>query len=151
MGRSNESTKKKEVRTRKEKKRKDKEKKRLEKKDSDKKTSMDDMIAYVDENGNITATPPEPDDKHDIEADDIEVSVPKSTSDNEKAIPREGTITYFNDAKGYGFIKDSQTGESVFVHVKNLSGEAREGNKVSFEIEKGPKGLNAIHVKEVES
>ena len=60
---------------------------------------------------------------------------------------RKGTVTFFNDSKGYGFIRDSETQESIFVHVNNLLESITEGNLVSFEIEKGMKGLTAVQVK----
>lgn len=147
MGRSQESFNKKEVRNKKEKKRKDKEKKRLERKDKDTSGSLDDMIAYVDEFGNITSTPPDPGKKKkEINIEDIEVSVPKQAD-----IPfdpnRKGIVTFFNDSKGFGFIKDTETQESVFVHVNNVLEEIKEGNLVSYEVEMGPKGPSAIKVK----
>jgi len=60
---------------------------------------------------------------------------------------RKGTVSFFNDSKGYGFIRDSETKESVFVHANNLLEEIKEGNVVSFEIEMGPKGPAATQVK----
>lgn len=150
MGRSQESFQKKEVRNKKEKKRKEKEKKRLARKeDNDKGSSLDDMIAYVDENGNIMDTPPDPDKKTDVKLEDIEIGVPKN-EDMEKMDPvRKGTVTFFNDAKGFGFIKDTETKESVFVHVNNTEDEIREGNLVSFEVEMGQKGPVAVKVKQI--
>jgi len=146
MGRSQESFNKKEVRNKKEKKRKDKEKKKLAKKESGK-TSLDDMIAYVDENGMITDTPPDPTKKKkEIKAEDIELGVP--SREKEDIDPnRKGTVTFFNDSKGYGFIKDSETKESIFVHINNVQDEIKEGNLVSFEVEMGQKGPTAVRVK----
>jgi len=146
MGRSQESFNKKEGRRKKEKKRKDKVQKRLEKKEGEK-DNIDDMIAYVDKNGVITSTPPDPDEKDDIKAEDILVSVPNKSKEDELDPLRKGTLTFFNDSKGYGFIKDSETKESVFVHINNMLEEVNEGNIVSFEIERGPKGLVAVNVK----
>lgn len=147
MGRSQESFNKKEVRKKKEKKRQDKEKKRLAKKEEEKKGSLDDMIAYVDENGMITDTPPDPTAKKKMKAEDIEVSIPKQ-DDTFKADPiRKGKLTFFNDSKGYGFIKDSETQNSVFVHVNEFQDDIMEGNTVSFEVEKGLKGPAAVRVK----
>ena len=146
MGRSQESFNKKEVRKKKEKKRLDKETKRLAKKDGEK-SSLDDMIAYVDENGMITDTPPDPTTKTKTKAEDIEISVPK-TDDSLKADPiRRGRLTFFNDSKGYGFIRDAMTQESIFVHVNEFQDDIMEGNMVSYEIEKGPKGPAAVRVK----
>ena len=147
MARSRETYNKKEVRNKKEKKRKEKEKKRIARKESDSKNSPDDMIAYVDEFGNITDTPPDPDDKEEVALEDIEVSVPPKDKSEENDPIRKGVVTFFNDSKGYGFIRDMQTKESVFVHVNNTLEEIREGNLVTFEIEKGPKGLAANNVK----
>jgi len=146
MGRSNETYKKKEVRSKKEKKKKDKEQKKQARKNNEKQ-SMDDMIAYVDENGVITNTPPDPTEKEEIQAEEIEVGVPKS-EDKDKFDPiRKGVVTFFNDSKGYGFIKDSETKESVFVHVNNCIDDVIEGNLVSFEVEKGQRGPAAVRVK----
>ena len=58
-------------------------------------------------------------------------------------------VTFFNDSKGYGFIKDSETSESIFVHVNNITEEIKENNVVSFEVEMGQKGPSAIQVKVV--
>lgn len=149
MGRSQETFNKKEVRNKKEKKRKDKEKKRLARKDSgEKKSSLDDMIAYVDENGNLSSTPPDPTKKTDIKLEDIEIGVPNR--EDEKYDPiRKGTVSFFNDAKGFGFIRDSETKESIFVHINNIIDDIREGNLVTFEVEMGPKGPTAVRVKQI--
>lgn len=146
MGRSQESFNKKEVRNKKEKKRKDKEKKRQARKDESKSNSLDDMIAYVDENGNIVDTPPDPDAKTEVNAEDIDVSVPSSEEVEMDPI-RKGTVNFFNDSKGFGFINDSETKESVFVHINNCLEQIQEGNLVSFEVEMGPKGPIAVQVK----
>ncbi len=147
MGRSQESFNKKEVRNKKEKKRKEKEKKRLARKEHEKKSSLDDMIAYVDENGMITSTPPDPEKKKDVKLEDIEISIP-TRDDSQISDPvRKGIVTFFNESKGFGFIKDMETQQSVFVHVNNVHEEIREGNVVNFEIEMGPKGPAATHVK----
>src|ERR1035437_8671879 len=131
MGRSQETFNKKEVRNKKEKKRKDKEKKRLIRKDGEK-GGLDDMIAYVDENGMITSTPPDPSRKKEFKLEDIEISIPKSDP-NEVIDPiRKGTVTFFNVSKGFGFIRDLETQESVFVHANNLLEEIKEGNLFIF-------------------
>lgn len=146
MGRSQESFNKKNVRNRKEIKRKEKEKKRLEKKDNEKKNSLDDMIAYVDEHGRILDSPPDPDEKEEIKAEDIELGVPTRDSEDED-MPRKGIVSFFNDSKGYGFINELETKQSIFVHVNNTLEEIREGNLVTFEIGSGPKGPTALQVK----
>lgn len=146
MGRSQESFNKKEVQNKKDKKRKDKEQKRLERKENEKSKNFEDMIAYVDENGMITSTPPDPDRKKDINFEDIAISVPKKQDVILDPI-RKGTVTFFNDSKGYGFIRDGETQESVFIHINNLLEPIKEGNLVNFEVEMGPKGPNAVRVK----
>jgi cold shock CspA family protein len=145
MGRSQESFNKKEVRSRKEKKRKEKEKKRLARKDSEKKSSLDDMIAYVDADGNITSVPPDPSKTEEIKLEDIEVSVPQREDVPLDPI-RKGVVTFFNESKGFGFIRDLETNESVFVHVNDILEAISEGDRVSFELTKGQKGPAAIQV-----
>ncbi len=146
MGRSQETFHKKEVRNKKEKKRKEKEARRLAKKEQDTSGALDDMIAYVDEYGNITSTPPDPDKKEEVKAENIQINIPKQEDAEDDDPVRTGTVSFFNHSKGYGFIKDSVTGESIFAHVNNTTEELNEGNQVSFEIEMGPKGPNAIKI-----
>ena len=147
MGRSQETFKKKEVRNKQEKKRKDKEKKKLARKEQEKKGGLDDMIAYVDENGMITSTPPDPTKKKEIKPEEIEIGIPARDPSDEPDPIRSGIVEYLNQSKGYGFIRDLETKESVFVHVNNMLEEVNEGNKVSFEVEKGKRGLAAVRVK----
>jgi|SRR6056297_409023 len=147
MGRSQETGKKKEVRSNKQKKKKDKEKRRQERKENKKSGSLDDMIAYVNEDGSLSSTPPDEEDKEETNVEDIQVSVPKDDPQEEPDPIREGTVAFFNDNKGYGFIKDSQTGENIFVHATGLEEDISEGNRVSFEVVKGDRGPNATGVK----
>jgi CspA family cold shock protein len=60
---------------------------------------------------------------------------------------KEGKVKFFNDAKGFGFIQDSETNEEHFVHVSGLIDEIREDDEVQFELQEGRKGLNAVNVK----
>ena len=60
---------------------------------------------------------------------------------------QEWTVKFFNEAKGYGFITPSNGGPDVFVHVSGLRDEIRENSKVSFELQNGKKGLNAVNVR----
>lgn len=131
----------------KERKRKEKEQKREERKANKGSTSFDDMIAYVDENGNITSTPPDPTKKKVIKEEDIEINVPRQTQRKDEITIRRGRVTFFNESKGYGFIKDQDTQESIFVHINQVDGLIKESDKVTFEVERGPKGLNAVRVK----
>jgi cold shock CspA family protein len=146
MGRSQETFSKKEVRSKAEKKRKEKAEKRAAKKDQGKKSGLDNMLAYVDENGQLTSTPPDPKKKKTFKAEDIVIAVPTRTNEAYDPI-KKGVVAFFNDSKGYGFIKDSETKESFFVHINNIEDEIKEGNLVSFEIEMGQKGPTAVKVK----
>ncbi|QHL87509.1 cold shock domain-containing protein [Nibribacter ruber] len=60
---------------------------------------------------------------------------------------KNGKVKFFNDSKGFGFIKDAETNEEYFVHVSNLVDEIRENDEVTFELKEGRKGLNAVNVK----
>ena len=127
---------------------KEKAEKKLERKENSKEgKSFEDMLAYLDENGNLSSKPPDPRKKINIKLEDIEIGVPKHVPVDPADLIRKGIVTFFNDAKGYGFIKDQQTQESVFVHINSLTEEIKEQNKVTFEIEMGPKGANAVNVK----
>ena len=128
--------------------RKQKEERRQERKENAKKgKSLDEMMAYIDENGNISATPPDPRKKIITNAEDIEIGVPKQRAMNPEDLLRKGVVTFFNNDKGYGFIKDLQTGESIFVHINSSADELKENSRVVFEVEKGPKGFNAVNVR----
>jgi CspA family cold shock protein len=61
-----------------------------------------------------------------------------------------GTVKFFNEAKGFGFIVDNTSQEEIFVHVTGLIDNIREGDKVTFNTERGKKGMNAIDVKVAE-
>lgn len=148
MGRSQETFHKKEVRSKKEKKRKEKEAKRLARKENTTGGGLDAMMAYVDENGQISDTPPDPNKKKVVnKLEDSIISTPKQENIALTDTVRKGTVTFFNDSKGFGFIKDSETQESVFVHVNNILEEIKENNIVSFEVEMGQKGPIAVEVK----
>lgn len=147
MSRSPETFNKKEVRNKKEKKRKAKEQRRAQKKIEGKKSNFDDMIAFVDEFGVITSTPPDPNKKTIIDAEDIELKITKNKPANAPDFVRKGVITFFDESKGFGFIRDLDSDQRVFVHVNNLLEPVKENNIVIFEIGKGPKGPSAMNVK----
>lgn len=59
---------------------------------------------------------------------------------------KKGKVKFFNEAKGFGFIKDDENGTEVFVHATGLNEEIRENDEVVFDVQDGKKGLNAINV-----
>ncbi|HEY9004506.1 cold-shock protein [Ohtaekwangia sp.] len=151
MAKQDESAHKKDLEKRKLQKKKEKEQRREERKAQAKEgRSFEDMLAYVDENGNIVSTPPDPTKKKVIDEKDVVIGARNSNSEqgnNAADSARKGKVTFFNSGKGFGFIKDSQTQESIFVHVNNVNGPIKENDTVTFETERGPKGLSAVRVK----
>ncbi len=59
---------------------------------------------------------------------------------------KKGTVKFFNNSKGFGFIKEDGTGEEFFVHVSGLKQDIRENDNVTFDVQQGKKGLNAVNV-----
>jgi cold shock CspA family protein len=148
MGRSQETFNKKENEKKKQKKKRDKELKKEERKaNSDKGKNISEMFAYVDEDGNISSTPPDPSKKKKIKTEDIQIGISRQVPEETADVQRKGTVTFFNDSKGYGFIKDHDTQESIFVHVNAVDGPIKENDKVTFETAMGQKGVNAVKVK----
>ncbi|MGQ8338315.1 cold-shock protein [Sunxiuqinia sp. A32] len=148
MAKSQQTFSKKEKEKKRLKKRQDKLQKQEERKANSKSSSLDDMIVYVDEYGNFTETPPDPTKKKKINAESIEISIPKKEEVVFDPI-RNGKVDFFDHSKGFGFIIDHQTNERYFVHVNGLTEEVQERDKVSFELEQGLRGLNAVRVKKI--
>ncbi|HEY0059550.1 MAG TPA: cold shock domain-containing protein [Flavisolibacter sp.] len=148
MARSRETFGKREKEKKRMQQRQEKKDKMLERKENGGKKSLDDMIAYIDEDGNLSSTPPDPKKKKVFNSEDIEIGVPKYVEE-ESAGPRQGVVSYFNTSKGFGFIIDGQTGERIFVHINQLSEPISENDKVSFEVEAGDRGLSAVQVKKL--
>jgi len=136
----------------------DKEKKRLKKRQDKQKKIADrkanapsgggNMIAYVDENGRITDTPPDPTSRKKVDASSIQLGVPKRDTE-EVSVIRKGRVDFFNHSKGFGFIRELETQEKYFVHVNELTQEIAENDMVTFEVERTYKGMNAVRVKKV--
>lgn len=147
MSKSQETYSKKEKEKKKQQKRKEKDEKREERKANSKKgKSFEDMIAYVDENGQLSSTPPDPNKRKVINLEDIQLGARKEEAIDPADMVRKGIITYFNEAKGYGFIKDERSQDSVFFHVNGLVSQVKERDKVNFETEMGQKGMMAVKV-----
>ncbi len=149
MAKSQETFSKKEKEKNRLKKRQDKQKKLEERRKNSQGGGLEFMMAYVDENGHIIDTPPNPTKKKEIDADSIELGVPKREDIVETV--RTGKIDFFNDAKGFGFIKELNTQDKYFVHINGLLEEVREGDTVVFELERGLKGMNAVRVKKLKA
>jgi len=126
----------------------EKQKKKEDRKLLGKTNSFDDMIAYVDENGVITSTPPELDpNKEEIKQEEILISTPKKEDIEAPAVFR-GRIDYFNESKGYGFIKDLDGAEKYFFHVSNNTlTDISENDIVTFDLERGLRGMNAVNIR----
>lgn len=128
------------------KKRKDKQLKKEERKASGIQTSE---FVYVDEFGQLTDTPPDPSKQVEVDAASIEIGIPKKEEREEEDPIKKGKVSFFDSSKGFGFIIDSSSQEKYFVHVSGLTEEVIENDKVSFELEKGLKGMNAVRVKKI--
>ena len=142
-----ESFNKKEREKKKQKKKLEKQRKKENRKSESQEGEKDDMIVYVDAFGNFTDTPPDPDKKEKVDASSIDIGVPKQDKEDIETGERSGKVAFYNDAKGYGFIMDASTQEKYFFHINNCIDEVWENDKVTFELARGEKGLNAVNVK----
>lgn len=125
-------------------KRQEKQKRKEERLSSGSRT-FEEMLAYVDENGVLHSTPQDINPKEKVDISEILISVPKQ-SEVREILPLTGKVDHFNDSKGYGFIKDANTGESYFFHVSSAPANVAEGDEVTFEIERGTRGMNAVRI-----
>ncbi|AUC76598.1 MULTISPECIES: cold-shock protein [Flavobacteriaceae] len=107
------------------------------------------QFAYVDYNGNLVDTPPDPELKEKIDAEEIVLGVPKKVEGEEEDPVRNGKVSFFDTSKGFGFIIDTENNEKYFCHVSGLVDQIAENDKVSFELERGMKGMNAVKVKKI--
>ncbi len=130
------------------KKREDKRKKKEARKAEIKENGTNGIqFAYVDYNGNLTDTPPDPTQKIEVDVESISIAIPKREDSDEAYDPvRKGKVSFFDTSKGFGFIIDAEDDEKYFTHVSGLIDEISENDKVLFELEKGMKGLNAVKV-----
>jgi len=144
MARSKQSSNKREKEKQRQKEKREKAEKMEERRANQSKgKSLDEMLAYVDEDGNITSTPPDPGKRKVINAEDIEIAIPKR-EDREDPV-KEGKIDYFDTSKGFGFILQND-GTKVFFHINQTTYPVKEGDWVNYTVERGPKGWNAAGV-----
>jgi cold shock CspA family protein len=150
MAKTRETFNKKDKEKKRAKRRQDKAEKMEERKANTKKgKTLDDMLAYIDEDGNLSSTPPDPKKMRVFKQEDMQIGVPKYVPGEEEEAVKTGVIAFFNDSKGFGFINVPSTGERVFIHVNQLTEPVKEGDKVNFEVEMGPRGANAVNVKKI--
>jgi cold shock CspA family protein len=145
MARSQETFTKREREKQRLKKQEEKKEKMKERKANGKGNNLDNMMAYLDENGNLTDIPPDPKKIRTFRQEDMQISVPKQ-EDRPPDVPKRGKVSFFNTQKGFGFIVDDETHERIFVHANDLSTAIQENDKVTFFVQKGPKGLMATDV-----
>ncbi len=130
-------------------KKRDEKLKKKEAKKTESKEHKGIQFAYVDQYGNLTDTPPNPDDKIVVDAGSIEIGIPKREDLPEEDPVRKGKVSFFDNSKGFGFIIDAENSEKYFCHVSGLLDTIAENDKVTFELERGMKGMNAVKVKKV--
>ena len=102
------------------------------------------MLAYVDENGVLHSTPQDIYPKEEIDASQIAISVAKQEDKEDE--PLTGTVEHFNASKGYGFIKADNQRDEYFFHISSAPASISEGDKVTYEIERGMRGMNAVRI-----
>jgi len=151
MGKSQQSFNKKEREKKRAKKKKAKleqrEQRKLDKKERSK-VSLEDQFMYVDENGNLTHEKPDPTKKFNIKAEDIPLGMPMKSKPVYDTVFR-GKVKSFQSDKGYGFITDKITKDSLFVHINDAYDGISENHIVEYEIGSGPKGKKAVNVKRI--
>ena len=91
--------------------------------------------------------PPDTRKRVEVKLEDIQVGVPEYVPPTEEELTRTGKVTFFNTAKGFGFIRDLASQQSVFVHANNLESPIQENDKVSFQVEMGQRGPAAVRVR----
>ncbi|MBK9061231.1 MAG: cold shock domain-containing protein [Flavobacteriales bacterium] len=129
-------------------KKQEKQRKKEERKANPGGSSLDSMMAYVDEFGQIVDTPPDPANRVEIDASEIELGVPKREKVDVDPM-HQGKLDFFDTSKGFGFINEIGSQERYFVHISGMIDEINEGDKVRFELERGHKGMNAVRVQKV--
>ncbi|TDW97038.1 cold-shock protein [Dinghuibacter silviterrae] len=139
-----ESFSKKDKANKKKKDKQDKAQKMLDRKSNNNKgKGLNDMLAYVDENGNLSSTPPNAAARKEIALEDIQLGAAPIQPEETQ---RTGTVSFFNSTKGFGFITDDKSGEDVFFHTNQLAQPVKEKDRVSFERERTPRGYSAVRV-----
>ncbi|MBD0403654.1 cold-shock protein [Flammeovirga sp. EKP202] len=147
MGRSQQTFNKLEKDKKKKKKREEKLAKKEEQKKNRVKGDLENMMAYVDEFGNITSTPPDPDKpKEKIKLEDIQISTSRQEDIEEQK--RQGRVDYYNPDKKFGFIIEKGSRERYFFHISDVDEEynIQEKDFVSFDLKDTPRGRSCIDI-----
>lgn len=108
--------------------------------------SLEEMTVYLDEFGNITDVPPDQQNRTEIDVEDIQLGAAPVLPEQKDFT---GVLSLFFTEKAYGFIKEDQSGQSIFVHGNNMVDSIAENDKVIYEKEKTPKGFAAINVRKI--
>ena len=102
-----------------------------------------DEFVYVDHLGNFRDTPPDPEEREEINLESIQISTNKKIDNDVKY---SGKVTFYEPDKGYGFIKNSISQDSYFFHFSECPDPLDVGDKVEFDLAKGEKGMNAVKI-----
>ncbi len=121
------------------------ERREIRKQNSLKGKGMESMMAYVDHNGQLSSTPPDPKLKVEIKAEDILLG-PQSFVRESVTTLKTGRVAIYITEKRYGFIKDGLSQEKIFFHESDTNTPVKEGALVSFETKSGPKGMAAVNI-----
>lgn len=146
MGRNSTTFSKREKEKKRLQKRQEKESKKEERKaNGGESKSFEDMLAYVDENGNLTSTPQDLTKKRVVREFDIDLTSRNKGGSNASFV-RKGFVKFFNEEKGFGFIKDTLSGEEFFFHFQAADFKITQSVNVNFDIGHGPKGMVALRI-----
>ncbi len=143
MARSQNAFNKKQKEKNRQQKKKEKQERKEERRANAQAGTLENMMAYVDEYGNILDAPPE-EKAEKTDASEIEIGIPKR--EDERNVERRGRVSFFDHNKGYGFINQDGSQDRFFVHINGLKSPIKEGDKVSFKAQKGQKGMDAVEV-----
>ncbi|RAJ08340.1 cold shock CspA family protein [Chitinophaga skermanii] len=108
---------------------------------------LEDMLAYIDENGNLSSKPPKETTEFEIDASDM--TVKEITPNAPKDTANTGIVSFYNSAKGFGFISVKGSSDRIFFHNRNLLQPVQENDHVTFEVERTARGNSAVDVKKV--
>ena len=151
MGKSQQTFNKKEREKKKAKKRKEKQERRelrKQEKENRSKLTFEDQIMYMGHDGHLVKEKPDANKKNEVSVEDIHLGVPPNSKEAfEKT--RQGFVKLFDPDKGYGFITDKMTKESIFVHINDAYDEIKQNHVVEFEVIKDHKGTKAKNVTQI--